>query len=287
MSSQLTIREDQTEFTPDQMTALESLGVQQAMPAEVAMFFDQCQRTGLSPWARQIYMIGRWDSRLRRNKYQVQVSIDGLRLVAERTKEYQGQTAPEWCGPDGQWRDVWLEQQPPAAARVGVWRENFREPTYGVARLAGYMPKKRDGAPSGLWATMPDVMIAKVAEALALRKAFPMELSGLYTGDEMQQADQPRQDGQARQATPGDDQPSRERSQPEPSEDGIVDAEIVDDAEAHDEVRQSWVDAIHAAGDRVELMRVWDDARAKGAHTLPGLRDVFAQRGRDLQEAAA
>lgn len=274
MSSTLTIREDQTEFTPDQMTALESLGVQGAMPAEVAMFFDQCQRTGLSPWARQIYMIGRWDSKLRRQKYQVQVSIDGLRLVAERTAQYQGQTQPQWCGPDGVWRDVWLEQQPPAAARVGVWREKFREPTYGVARLAGYMPRTKDGAPSGLWRTMPDVMIAKVAEALALRKAFPMELSGLYTGDEMAQADTPRQYAQRGTEAPKSDE-------------AVVDAEIVDDAESRDEVRQSWVDAIHSAGDRAELMRVWDDARAKGAHTLPGLRDIFAQRGRDLQEVAA
>lgn len=277
MSSQLTIREDQTEFTPQQMTALESLGVQEAMPAEVAMFFDQCQRTGLSPWARQIYMIGRWDSRLRRNKYQVQVSIDGLRLVAERTKEYQGQTAPEWCGPDGTWRDVWLEQQPPAAARVGVWRENFREPTYGVARLAGYMPKKRDGAPSGLWATMPDVMIAKVAEALALRKAFPMELSGLYTGDEMQQADQPRQEAQERPQ-----QAEKPPAGPAPDEDGVVDAEVVEE-----DVTPLWVDAINGAKDLAALNAVYADAKAKGAHMNPALRAVFAQRGQDLKAAAA
>jgi len=271
MSSQLTIREDQTEFTPQQMTALESLGVQDAMPAEVAMFFDQCQRTGLSPWARQIYMIGRWDSRLRRNKYQVQVSIDGLRLVAERTKEYQGQTAPEWCGPDGQWRDVWLEQQPPAAARVGVWRENFREPTYGVARLAGYMPKKRDGAPSGLWATMPDVMIAKVAEALALRKAFPMELSGLYTGDEMQQADQPRQEAQER---------PQQTVQERPSEGGVVEAEVVDEDQ---DVIDQWVTAVESVTKLADLNTLFADAKEKNVHRDDRVRGAFATRGAALK----
>lgn len=161
MSNALTITQDQTEFTPKQLSVLENLGVQGAAPQEVAMFFDYCQRTGLSPWARQIYMIGRWDRNLGRKKYAVQVSIDGQRLVAERSGVYEGQTAPQWCGPDGQWVDVWLANEPPQAARVGVWRKSFREPAYGVARLSSYMPVTRDGKPQGLWGTMPDVMLAK------------------------------------------------------------------------------------------------------------------------------
>jgi phage recombination protein Bet len=160
---------------------------------ELALFLQQCNRTGLDPFSRQIYCVKRKefdkDAGAYVDKAVTQVSIDGFRLVAQRSDEYQGQTPPQWCADDGVWMDVWLKHSPPAAARVGVWRKDFREPAWGVARFAAYAQTKKGGELTSMWARMPDVMIAKCAEALALRKAFPQELSGLYTTDEMSQAE--------------------------------------------------------------------------------------------------
>lgn len=143
---------------------------------EFQLFVQTCKRLRLDPFARQAFCVKRG------GLAQTQVSIDGFRVVAERSGEYEGQTAAQWCGPDGVWRDVWLEREPPAAARVGVYRRGHREPMYAVARHASFAQS------SPTWTKMADIMLAKCAEAQALRKAFPQDLSGIYSVDEMEQA---------------------------------------------------------------------------------------------------
>lgn len=168
----------------------DAVNLPDATDAELRHFGRVAASVGLDPLKREIYCVKRWNPDLGRNVVTHQTGIDGFRVIAERTGKYNGQTAPAWCGKDGKWQEVWLdESNPPAAARIGVYREGFREPIIAIARYCEYCQYTKTGAPTRMWRTMPSNQLAKCCEALALRKAFPNELSGLYTGDEMGQAD--------------------------------------------------------------------------------------------------
>lgn len=148
-----------------------------------------CMRTKLDPFQRQISGFISKDDRGNR-KLVIVTTIDGYRSIAERSGDYEGQTPPLWCDEKGKWCEVWLQDKPPAAAKVGIHRRGAREPIVGIARFSSFA-KYRKGDDGKLylmqnWKNMSDHMIAKVAEAHALRKAFPNELSGLYTNDEIE-----------------------------------------------------------------------------------------------------
>ncbi len=207
----LAIRPDQTSWTEEQALVLRQSGISDAVTkAELSGFLHLCQRTQLDPFSRQIYLIGRYDRRAGREVFTPQTAIDGYRVVAHRviagSGDQFGYEDTLWCDDSGRWRDVWLAAEPPSAAKVTVLRNGQR--FSAVALFREYVQTNKDGKPIGLWGKMPAGQVAKCAEALALRKAFPHDLAGVYTAEEMAQADNPAaEERHLRTVRPGESDP--------------------------------------------------------------------------------
>ncbi len=166
------------ELSNEQLTILKNTLCKDASQEEMKLFSQICNRTSLDPFGRQIYMVKR------NGQITFQTSIDGFRLIAERSGLYEGQEDIVYYDKDGKQYEIWTKNEPPFAARAGVYKKNFKAPVRAIAVFSEYKP-----AQDFMWKKMPALMISKCAEALALRRAFPNDLSGLYTDDEMKQAD--------------------------------------------------------------------------------------------------
>jgi len=187
-------------FTEQEVGLIGRTMMQGASLDDVALFVATCERTGLDPFAGQVMPTGRQSSFKdpsgnwqKKTTWAPLVRIDGLRKIAVDSGDYAGQEGPWWCGEDGVWKDVWLAKTPPSAAKVIVHRKGFTHGLPAVALFSAYAQTVKDKDTqkqklNNIWASMGDMMIAKCAEALALRKAFPNEMAGLYTADEMAQA---------------------------------------------------------------------------------------------------
>lgn len=163
-------------FTTAQINLIKRTIAKGASDDELKLFLHIANKTGLDPFARQIYSVKRWDSNTGGYIMTTQTGIDGYRLIAERTGNYAPgkNTVYEYDG------DKLLCATSFIQKKVGdVWFE-----VAATARYDEYVQLKKDGTPMHMWATKPHVMLSKCAEGLALRRAFPAELSGVYVSEE-------------------------------------------------------------------------------------------------------
>lgn len=221
----LTIDPQQSAWTEQQIATLRHIGVENATQGDLDVFFHVVRRTGLDPFARQIYMIGRWSKD--GTKFTIQTGIDGFRLIGRRAANASGESiavgAPEWAREDGKWMPVWSPAWGlPIAARVTIHRNG--NPFTAIALFEEYKQTKRDGNLTQMWGQRPAGQIAKCAEALAWRMAFPQDLGGIYADEEMHQADRPAAAG----PTPATRVTASEILGETVAEPEVVDAEVID-----------------------------------------------------------
>lgn len=236
----LALRPEQTTFDAQQRAVLSHMGVGDAPEEDLRVFAHVCQRSGLDPFSRQVHMIGRdssvKDSRgnwAKVTKYTIQTGIDGYRLIGRRAADQRGATislsAPEWADNDGRWRPVWTGAWgTPLAARITILRDGH--PFTATALFDEYAQTKRDGQLTSMWAQRPAGQLAKCAEALAWRMAFPQDLSGIYVDDEMHHADSA---GGAQQPTAPTVLTASDFQVVAPPVD-VTDAEVLPDESAYD-----------------------------------------------------
>ena len=180
----------QQQFTSDQIALIKAQIAPDASDGELKLFIEVCRQTGLNPFMRQIYAIsrsvkvGKGEGEHWMKKMTIQTGIDGYRLLAARSGHL--------AGIDDAVYDRDEPNVTPGRATVTVWRwSGGRRCAFtATARWDEYCQKdSTTHQPTSMWTRLPYLMLAKCGEALALRKAFPAELSGIYTDEEMMQAD--------------------------------------------------------------------------------------------------
>jgi phage recombination protein Bet len=168
------------EFTDEQKQMIRDSYAMGASDQEFAMLLEIARVRRLNPLLRQIHFVRRWNPDLNRYVWAPQVSIDGMRAIAQRTGLYDGQDETECIyktGTDGNERLI--------CCKTRVYRKDWQRAAVGVAHWREYVQTTKDGSVTRFWREKPHVMLAKCSEAIALRKAFPEDLSGIYADAEM------------------------------------------------------------------------------------------------------
>lgn len=185
-------------FTPAQLQIIKTSVAPGLIGHEFDLFIEQARLYGLSPIKKQIYGIiymrrvkndatNAWESE---RQLTLITSIQGLRTIAARTGKYR---------PDDRATRYTKAEKTPAnpagieSAEVTVYTQDSSGewyPAIGVADWDEFAPiHGKKGTPTGKWGDMPKLMLAKCAEAQALRRAFPDDIGSLYEQSEMDQAE--------------------------------------------------------------------------------------------------
>jgi phage recombination protein Bet len=140
--------------------------VAQGLTDEEFMLFAQfCKSTKLNPFKKEIWAIKAG------GRLQLMTGIAGYLAIANSNPQFDGMEVDVTTDDKGK----------PVKATCKVYRKDRKYPSVGIALMSEFAKS------TPIWSQMPSVMLQKVAKSIALREAFPQELNGLYTQEEMPQ----------------------------------------------------------------------------------------------------
>lgn len=253
------------QLTDKDVSTLVQVGVipQGTPESAISMYAKFCAESNLSPFKKQVHLVKRWTKD--GDRYTIQTGIDGYRAIANRTGQYAGNDDYRFDEGLTEFEAIKNKRNPPTTATATVYRivSGVRCPFSSTARWDEYVQTGKNGV-SPMWAKMPYLMLGKCAEALALRKAFPEEIGGVYTDEEMAQAEvteipkQPAQSGLVKE---------------EPKKTGQVqDAVVI-------ETKKKESKKVVPVGDSFEPVEssafIDSKSKIKGATTVQGLMDAW------------
>lgn len=161
-----------SKFSEDQISLLKRAICKGSTDDELKLFMHACERSGLDPFMRQIYFIKQKDGRM-----VIMTGIDGYRVLAERTRSYV----------PGKETVFSYDQNKNLVSATSYIKKMASDGSWHEIAATAFMSEYKANTP--IWNAKPHVMLAKCSEALALRRAFPADLSGIYVKEEMDQVE--------------------------------------------------------------------------------------------------
>ena len=158
---------------PKMIATLRNTVARDLTDSEFQLFAEICKSSGLNPFKREVWAIKAG------GRLQVMTGINGYLAIANNHPQFDGMEIEVEMKTDRPVRDTWVPADRPVKATCKVHRKDRKFPSVGVALMSEF------GKSSPIWVQMPVVMLTKVAKCIALREAFPQELNGTYSEDEV------------------------------------------------------------------------------------------------------
>ena len=156
-----------TVYNSEQIELIKNTVAKGATNAELQMFIEFCKSTRLNPFKKEIWFI-----KSEKGGVQMMTGINGFLAIANNHPEFDGMEV-----------SVNEEDGKIISATAKVYRKDRKYPSVATVYLSEYFKPSKFG--NGMWEKMPRMMLQKVAKSVALREAFPQELNGMYTQEEM------------------------------------------------------------------------------------------------------